>query len=259
MSIFKKVKTDRKAEDAYEERVGGFTAYESDIYKATINRAYAVHSQTSDSIAIALEATLDIDGEEKPFTTEVWVTSREGNAYTTDPRTGQNKPVEGWMLINNLCLLATEGEADLSELETDNFSYKRKDKSIQTECYPELAGYVCQFAIKKELYWPGEKQADGSYVDNTEGKPLERNTLDKIFDEHGITNAEYVTAENNDQDAEPDLSVRWLDKHKGAVTGPRTRSGGGAASKSRSKAGAAGGSERRTSRLSSERPNRFAK
>lgn len=204
MSIFSKVKKDRKAEQAYRDTVG-FTPLESGVYEGVINRAYAVNSGSTDAIAVAIEATLiDQEGAEKKQNFEVWVTNGKGEAFYE--RNGKREVMSGWMAMNNLARLCTDGEYDLDGLEVEDYSYKKTtsgvDKVIKTEMYPELEGVPLLFAVIKTEERKREKDDNGDYVDVDEVYTTTR--LDRVFNIEGFMQSEI------DQDiTEPVFIDKW--------------------------------------------------
>lgn len=182
--------------------VGGFTARPSNIYDGTVELAYGYSSQSSDSQALKLQVKL-LDGSK--FYGTLWFAGADGNVYSTNDK-GVKKFKKGYLLADSLAIFATEGEADLFDLETEpkTIKVKRDGKDVNetVESFPELEGLPIKLGlIQTEKY--KQNFVDGEYINTDE--IITVSELDQVFDEEGFTLNEW-----NDEADEPKFMDEWL-------------------------------------------------
>ena len=212
MALFDKVKS-AKTEKTEDRLSGGFKIYPSAIYDAILKRMYAITSDKG-SIGVTLELDLytdpDSDKTER-MTKTIYVTNSNGeNFYEKD---GKNYLSNNWLMADAIAVFATNGEAGLSELETEDVFIKRtvdgKEMSITAEGYPEVAGLELKVAVL-QVSKPKQKQVDGNWADTDE--IVETNEIDRIFDADGFTLIEWEAEKEA-----PEFINKWEKTWQGKV------------------------------------------
>lgn len=255
MSLFSKVK--KAKTETVEDRVGGgFIVHESGVYPARLIRAYGITAD-SGSLGVVLEMNLfnDPNDETKSvrYNETLYVTDKEGNNFYTSKKDNKNYMNTGWLIVDALALFATDGEAGLENLDTEEIFIKRKkdnkEINVAAEAYPELKDLDFNIAILKVIK-PKQQQVDQKWVDTEE--LIEVNEISKVFDAEGFTLLEW-----QEEIAEPVFINKWEKQWTGKartikpkiVETKRTGGSGRAAS---------AGSSRPAARTSA-RPSRFTK
>ncbi len=214
-NILSKVKSSRKVEKV-EDRLGGFQIRPTAIYDAIVNKMYTFKS-SGGALAVVLEAGLFLDpntDEETRFTQTFYVTNGEGENFYTDSK-GKERMNNSWVLVDALAMFATEGEAGLGELETEEFTIKRKDESgkeVQeiVDSFPEVEGLEIKLALM-HVNKPKSQKVDGKWKEIPD-EFVEENTVDRIFDQDGFTILEWQA-----ELAEPEFIHKWEKQWKGKV------------------------------------------
>lgn len=210
MSMFKNFGSDdlEQAED----RLGGFSVLESDIYTGTVKALYAGKSKSG---AINLTLIADLDGRE--YRETIYISNRNGEHWFT--RDGKKQPLPGFTLINDLCLITTENE--LSELETEekvvmayDFDLK-KEVPTNVQMVTAVLGQPVSLGIHKVLENKREL-VNGEYVDTPDVR--EFNSIDKVFHPE----AKITVAEARRGDTKGEFWNKWLDRNKGEIRDRRT-------------------------------------
>lgn len=165
-----------------EDRLGGnFSTLESGVYPAMIAMAYAL---TSDGGAkgINLALKVDVDGEERDFRQTVYVTKKTGENFYLD-KDKKKQPLPGFTVIDDLCLVATEGKT-LSQITFEDKTIKVYDFDAKTEVNKnlpvamDLLGKMVLVAIEKTIEDKTTKDAAGVYVPT--GETREENQIAKV-------------------------------------------------------------------------------
>ena len=255
MGLFDKVKTSTKTEEVTDRVGGGFTIHESDVYDAVIKRMYAMTSDAG-AIGVTLELDLFTDPESDKttrFTKTVYVTDSEGNNFYSG-KEDKKYMNSGWLLIDAIAVFATDGEAGLGELETEEVFVKRqKDNAeitVTAEGYPEATDLEIKVGILK-LNGPKQKKVDGKWVDTDELQ--DSNELDRVFNVDGLTLLEWEGEKTN-----PEFMAKWVKQWQGKTkavkpkTAPTAKTGGSGRNAGATRG--AGKPERTTNR-----PSRFTR
>lgn len=199
----KKAKGVKKPGDS----VGGYQPIPSDIYTLTVTGAYGVDSTKSDAQAVRLE--VKIKELDRKLTATHWFSGADGQVTSTyNDKVSYKK---GYLILDALALLATEGEFGLTDLETEPkvIKVKRDGKEVNetVDSFPELIGFTFKAGLIDSLAYK-QNQVDGVYVDTEE--VVHDTQWHTIFDEDGFT----LTELENEAE-EPEFQAKWLEAWKG--------------------------------------------
>ncbi len=187
--------------------LGGFTPLESDIYELKITAAYGVDSSKSDAQGIRIEAK--IQGTDRKIYETHWISSGEGKV--TSEYNGKVTYKKGYLLMDALALLATEGEAGILELETEEKTIKMKrdgkDVNETVDSFPDLIGFEFKLGIVDALVYK-QNNVDGEWKDTEEVE--HRAQWHTLFDLDGFTLNELES-----EAEEPAFEAKWLAAWKG--------------------------------------------
>lgn len=208
----KKPKNLEKPQDS----VGSFAPLPSDVYPGTVTAAYAQESKQDDSEATAVRLEITLDTGRKVTGTH-WVTGKDGNVYSEVQ--GKKKYKQGYLFMDSLALIATEGEAGILDLDTDEIVVKvkrdGKEENEKVESFTELLGVKVQVGIISTTKYK-QNFVDGEYVDTDETITLPEMTV--IFDEEGFTLNE-LEAEAE----EPEFIEEWRKTWQGKTREPKAK------------------------------------
>lgn len=161
--------------------LGGFGVFETNVYEATIKMAYAKASAKSKSKAVAL--TLDIDGRE--YRQDIWITTGEGKNFTidkTDPK--KKNPMMGFVLIDDLCLMATGYPLDKQTIEEKTipiYDYDAKrELPKNAHVITSILGHKVKVAIQLSDVDKTKLNETTKLYEPT-GDTKQENTLEKVF------------------------------------------------------------------------------
>ncbi len=191
-----------------QDRLGGFTTFDSDIYKGKIKVAYAGKSDGG-----ARNVTLVIDFSGKEYRETVYVTSKKGeNFYMTKSEPPKKAPLPGFTTIDDICLAVT-GKT-LSDQDSEEKVVKIWDFDASAELpknvpvLTELTGQDVCLGILKILENKSEKQGD-EYVVTADTREI--NIIDKVFH----AEKRFTVAEARQGLEAPVFYDKWLEKNKG--------------------------------------------
>ena len=177
MSLFKNLTTDgvEKSED----RLGGFSILDSDIYETTIKAMYAGESQKG-----AMSVTLigDVGGRE--YRETIYITSSKSkgqkNYYERD---GKKMPLPGFTVIDDICLIATGkplADQDTEEKVVNIYDFdQKKEVPTTVPMLVEALGQKVALGIQKQLENKNVQNASGEYEATEETREI--NVVDKVF------------------------------------------------------------------------------
>lgn len=208
-----------------EDRLGGFTVYETDAYDASVKMFYATKS---DGGANGIYLILDIAGKE--YRETLWITGKDGkNYYMVKDRdgkeTGKKKALMGYEIIDDLCLV-TLGKP-LSEVAFeekmvqvyDADAKKELPKSVQVAT--EILGTKVTAGIEKSIKFK-TKKVGNDYVDTAETR--EENAIVKIFEyETKVTVPEARHAAEKEIAPVSEFYPKWVEKNKGKTKDTTTK------------------------------------
>lgn len=236
-NLFSNMKSEGLEEST--DRLGGFTVYDSGIYKATIKNLYAGKSAGG---AQNITLIADLEGG-KEYRETVYITNKKGeNFFTKD---NKKQPLPGFTLANDICLMATGKE--LSEQTTEEKvvkiwnSEEKKELPTNVPVLVECLGKPISLGILRQRVNKEEKDSNGEYQPTAEEKEI--NLIDKVFHpDLKLTVAEARQGKTKLEDAA--FYDSWEKRNKGVTQDRRkVKDGGGAAPGTPPKAGAAAGNQ----------------
>ena len=208
MSLFKNMTSTQDMEKS-EDRLGGFSPLNSDIYIATVKNFFAGESKGG---AMSLTLIADVGGG-KEYRETVYITNKQKENYFIQKGSGKKSPLPGFTVANDICLIATGKE--LNELETEEKIVKVWDPETKTEqpksvpVVTEVIGQKVALGILRQLENKNEKGSDGEYHPTPETR--ESNIIDKVFHPE----AKMTVAEARDGKKTSEFWDAWLKKNQG--------------------------------------------
>lgn len=210
MAGFFKGVTKAKGIEKPKDSLGNFENTKSDVYTVEITASYGLESSKSDAQGIKIEAKIPALNNRKLFQSW-WITNKDGNTY--DERDGKKKFLTGFLKADNLALLATEGEAGILDLDTEEktIKVKRDGKEVNevVDSFPDLIGFELQVGIIDTVKFK-QNNVDGQYIEVDE--KIHNAEWHTLFDIEGFTLNE-LEAEAE----EPEFIEEWLKVWKGKV------------------------------------------
>ena len=228
-----------------QDRLGGISVFNTDIYIGTIKALYA---GVSSGGATSVTLIADLNGKE--YTETMYVTNKDGKNWFANKQDPTKKvPLPGFTVVDDICLIATGEPLAVQETEEkvikvwDSEAKKEMPKSV-----PMIIGALGKpiaLGIQKSLANKQKKEGT-EYVPIAETR--EENHIDKIYHpELKLTVAEARAGQDVAQ-----FWDAWLLKNKDQVRDKRTIKDGeagnsGAPSKAPSKPGTPAGQPERKS------------
>lgn len=217
-----------------EDRLGGFALKESGLYEGVIKLAYAGASQAEGSKSQSITFHIDLDGHEHRET--LWVTNREGKNYFFDKNDKKKKrPLPGFTVANDLCLLTTGYELEDQEFEDKTvnlYDFEQKREIPQSvPVMTALLGEKVIIGLLKSVVDKQEKNATTGVYENS-GETRELNEIDKVF-HHEMRKT--VVEIREDLDPEVLFIDKWDEKNSGQTRNKakgKGQAGGGAPARS---------------------------
>lgn len=208
MSFFKGVKKAKGITKPTADTVGGYTPIPSDVHRVKVTAAYGVLSSKSDAQAVRVELEF-ADLNKRKSTQSIWITNAEGEVFSEYE--GKKRYKAGYLQMDALALLATEGEVGILDLETEPKIIKVKRDGVEVneevESFPDLVGFEFQIGIVDTIKWK-QNNVDGTYVDTDETQ--HEAAWHTLFDIDGFTLIEL----ENEAD-EPEFIHEWSKAWKG--------------------------------------------
>lgn len=174
MSLFKNLTTDgvEKSED----RLGGFSVLDSDIYEIAIKAMYAGESRKG-----AMSVTLIGDAGGREYRETFYVTNRNKENYYT--RDGKKMPLPGFTAVDDICLIATGkplADQDTEDKVINIYDYdEKKEVPTTVPMLVEALGQKVALGILKQLENKNVQNDSGEYVASEETREI--NVVDKVF------------------------------------------------------------------------------
>jgi len=186
---------------------GGFTPLASDIYPHTIEYAYGIQSTKG-----AKGVVLSLKGADNKTVREtIYVTNRAGGNTYVDKKSGENRQLPGFALINSLCILAAGkelGELEPSEKQVMAWNPEaKKELPKAVPMFMELVGKQINTGLLKVVE-DKTKQVGNDYVPTGEFRDI--NQISKFF-EAGTMKTIGEKIKNTDAV----FHTQWLEKNKG--------------------------------------------
>jgi hypothetical protein len=213
-----------------EDRLGGFSKMETDIYLGTVKVAYGSKAASG---AMAVNLILDINGQEHRET--VYVSNKKGETYFLNKDDNTKKvSLPGFTLINDLCLVAAG--VTLAGVTTEDkiiniYDFEQKKEMPKSvPVITDLLGKKAFFAITKQIVNVNEKKGD-EYV--ATAKTREENVIDKVFEEHSrMTVSEAIAANESGKTGEAKFFDAWKERNEGKTRDKRSIKDGSAGASS---------------------------
>lgn len=205
-----------------EDRLGGFSPLETDIYPMTIQNAFAGQSPGG-----ALNLTLILKSDSgREYRETIYVSNKQKENFYLNPQDKSKKvPLPGFTTVNNLCI-ATTGKP-LSEQEFEEKQVKiwnsdtRKEEPQAAQVAVDLIGKQAHFAIQKVRENKNEQLA-GSTEWTPTAEERVSNSIDTVFEfDSKMTVAEAINGAEN-----AEFYDKWLAANKGKERDNRKIKGG---------------------------------
>lgn len=163
-----------------EDRVGGFTLFETDVYEGIVKLAYVTKSTSSESQAANL--VIDIGGRE--YRETIWMTNSKGeNTYQDKKDPAKKHLLPGFISINDLAMMTTEtplSEQDLENKVVEIYDFEaRKAVPTNVPVFVDMLGKPVKVAIQKRTV--DKQKKDGNNVYQNTGETRDENTIVKFF------------------------------------------------------------------------------
>lgn len=216
--------SDKNLEQAHDVVSSGYSPVITDIYTAIVKMAYGI---TSSGGALGVHLSLYLPALGREYNETIYVSDKSGNNYSIDKQSGKKRPLPGFTIINDLCLVTCD--SPLASMETEDklvpvYDYEEK-KQVPTSVpvLTDLLGKEVYVAIFCKEENKKVKQDNGEYVATPETRML--NSIEKMMHnpskmtvreaESGMDTATYYDA--------------WLEANKGRVLDRRTIKSGSSA------------------------------
>lgn len=199
-----------------EDRLGGFSTLESDVYGFKIKAMYAGQSAKG-----ARSVTfLGVDQSGKEYRETIFVTNRDGQNYFLNKDDKSKKvPLPGFTIINDICLVVTgkplSEQATEEKLVNQWDNEQRKEVPKAAPVLVDLTGKDVLLAVKKNIVDKTKQEGDERVPT---GETREENTIEKVFHpELRITVVEATEAQKKDRTPVPGFIDAWIERNKGKV------------------------------------------
>lgn len=212
MSVFGNL-TNEGLEDS-QDRLGGFSPFDSDIYVGTIKAAYAGQSQGG---ATSVSIIVDMAGKE--YRETLYVTNKKGENFFISPEK-KKVPLPGFTVVDDICLIASgkplaEQNTEEKVINLYDFEAKRElPKSVPM--LTDLLGQKIALGVLKQLENKNTKNSAGEYVPTEETREI--NIVDKVFHPE----VKLTVAEARNGKDTPEFWDKWQERNKGQVRDKRT-------------------------------------
>ena len=189
---------------------GNYDPIPSAVYDGKIELAYAGKSAGgAHSVTVHFKTS-----EGKEVRETIYVTNKQGeNFYADKEDKTKKRPLPGFTMIDDICLLATG--AGLADQDTEEKvvkiwdSNERKEIPKPVQCLTALHGQDITLAILRSIEDKNKKDESGKYVPTGETRTV--NAIDKAFHpETGRTVNEYLN-----EVATPEFHDAWAAKNTG--------------------------------------------
>ena len=215
MNLFAKLQTNAAQVKTTDVDFAGKFTVDTDAYPATLRIAYLDQSK-SGAIWVNLEAILNKDGKERTYKETIYISNREGSLTYKCKKTGEDKPLPGYVTIDTLCKAATgksfaEMATEVKKIKVRNHQ-TRQDELVDKEILMDLLNTKVILGIQEVL--------EDKY--NAPGETVTRNNLNKVFTGEGKTLNEH------EANAEAKYITEWVNQNKGKVLNKTTGATGGA-------------------------------
>lgn len=201
MGLFSNLTNDGLEEQ--EDRVGGGRkVHPTNIYPATVTALFAGQAE-SGAQYVELVAKFDEGGDE--YRERLFITNKKGENFFTDKKDKTKKrPLPGFTLIDNLCLLTTD--KPLCEQGTEERTFKVYDSSERKEVNKACDALVD--VMGEKVYLGIKHEIRNGYKDGKDtNDKREENTISDVF--HAELKLTVLEARNGKDT--PEFFDAWLD------------------------------------------------
>lgn len=215
MALFSDLSSDGLEET--QDRIGGKTLYDTDVYLVEIKLAYAGKSQSG-----ARNVTLVVDIDGKDYSETIYVTNKKGENFfiNKDDKDKKKVPLPGFTIMEDICMMTTEkglAQQDSEEKTVKIYDFdQKKEMPTAVQALTDLHGKKVYLAIVRATENKNEKSSDGTYAATADTR--ETNTIDKVF--HNPTKLTVPEARNGL--AEGAFFDKWVERNKGVTRDKRT-------------------------------------
>lgn len=188
---------------------GKFTV-DSGAYPATIRVAYLDKSEKGAAF-VSLEAILNIDGKERTYKENIYISKADGSLTYKDKKTGEDKPMVGFVTVDTICKLATGKPFSEQTTEAKGVKIRKNQQDVvePREVLMDLLGAKLVLGIieTKEDHYnkPGETQL--------------KNNIRKVFSEDGRTINEHEANINAKANGGEPVEAKYINGWKEANEG----------------------------------------
>lgn len=175
-------------------------------YPAKIRLAY-LDASPKGAAFVALDVMLNINGKARQYKEEIYISNREGDLTYKDKKTGEYKPLPGFVTVDTLCKLAID--KPFAELDTETKKIKiknrktKQDENLDKEILMDLIGSEIILGISEEEHdhWDEDKV----------GETQLKNCITKVF------SSDELTLPEKDAKAEPKYLASWKEQNNDKV------------------------------------------
>lgn len=215
MSLFGNLTTEGLEEN--QDRLGGYSPLETDVYAGKIKVAYAGQSAKGAHFVTVLA---DFGGRE--YRETIYVTNQKGeNFFVSKDKDKKKVALPGFTTIDDLCQVTTD--KTLSQQDSEEKMVNIYDPDLKKEVpksvpvLVELTGKDILVAIKKTMVDKTVKEGD-EYVPT--GESRDENSIEKVF--HPTLRVSVVEAKEGKDAAFIDA---WIERNKGKTFDKRQNKG----------------------------------
>lgn len=200
-----------------QDRLGGFSPLETDVYTGVIKALYAGESSGG---AMSVSLIAEMGGKEYRETFYVTNKKKQNFFYNKDDNT-KKVPLPGFTIVDDICLITTGkplAEQESEEKVINIYDYDQKKE--MPKAVPMLTGVIGQkisLGIVKQLENKNAKQGD-EYVATAETREI--NVVDKVF--HPELKLTVAEARNGVDAADAKFQDAWVERNKGQTRDKRT-------------------------------------
>ena len=197
-----------------EDRLGGFTLFETDAYDALIKAFYVVlPNDPAASKAKGIAIVADINGKEYKET--IWILTKEGKNYFLNKQDQTKKvALPGYQTIDDICFATTGSGLDKLDFDDKIINVynpeHKKEMPTNVKMGMAVVGQTVTLGIQKVLVNKQVKDSNGAYQDTADSR--EENQIQKVF--HTPTKVTIVEAKANKP---AEFFEAWVKKNKGVT------------------------------------------
>lgn len=216
MSLFSKLKSTGLEES--QDRLGGYSPLETDIYTGVIKAFYLGQSSQG-----ATSITVVFDTQGKEYRETLYVTNKNGENYfmNKDDKT-KKVPLPGFTVADDICLMSTglplaDLEDTVEEKIVKIYDYEaKKEVNTAVQMIMGVVGQTVSLGIVKQTVNKKEKDANGEY------QPLAESRDENVIDKAYHTETKLTASEYRAEKTAGEFWDAWLERNKGETRDRRT-------------------------------------